>query len=145
MRLPALVPLVLLGACAAPGADIPLPPPGTPVITVSTGTSEWGSHVTEIYQGGVMVNRMSEGVGRPQTVAVVQSDGVYEQVAALLAREGPRALRRQGRIGLPCPGSVDGISASPAVGRFTAIGTGCPGGEAEFEALLTAVRGVIAN
>lgn len=138
-----IVQSVLLTACVSQPVepDIPLPPTGTPVIILSAGTSEWGFGMTRVHCGDVVETTDSGGFGGRVTRNVQIVPGAYDRVAAVLVRDGPRAVARAGPDQGLCPGSVDVIAADPAVGRFAQLTRNCQGDGAAFDALwLTALR-----
>ena len=139
----AIVQSVLLVACVSQPVkpDVPIPPAGTPVIILSAGTSEWGFGMTRIYRGDIVETTDSGGLAGRVARNIQVVPGAYDRVAAVLVREGPRAVARAGPDQGLCPGSVDVIAADPAVGRFAQLTRNCQGNGAAFDALwLTALR-----
>jgi len=138
---PTLLPaaaLALIAACAAPMADTPSrsrSQAGPAEIVLSSGQAGAGGYILTVTSDDRVVGTEITGAGR----AVGRSDtivpGAYRQLAAVLARHGPALVAQQGHIGAPCRGSLDRIVANPPVGHFESITVGCPGGEAQFEAL----------
>jgi len=139
----AIVQSVLLTACVSRPVepDFPIPPTGTAVIILSAGTSEWGFGMTRIYRTDVVETTNSGGVGGSVTRKVQAVPGANDRVAAVLVRDGPRAVAKAGPDQGLCPGSVDVIAADPAVGRFAQLTRNCQGDGAAFDALwLAALR-----
>jgi len=138
--------VLLMAGCVSPDSqpDIALPPDGTPVIVLSSGTSEWGYGSTRIYRGDLVVTTQSGGLGRTVNRTANTVPGAYDRVAAVLRRDGPRAVARAGADQGLCPGSVDVISATPPVGRFSALTRYCYGDGAAFDGLWRATTRAVA-
>ncbi len=116
--------LPMSGCDETPGAA-DLPPEGTPYISISYGTSEWGGGSIRYFATDVAVTTSWEGVGQRERVSVSElAPGTFDRAAAYLAREGPGAIARHGEISI-CPGDVEGIGAEPALGRFDWLGPTC--------------------
>lgn len=131
-------PIALLTACMAPAASpsrAATAPGHEAVIILSTGHETGGYDRYEIYASDrIVIRHLNPGSAQEQR----REDHVpqaYTRAAAFLAAEGPRTLAGAGRIGAPCPGSVDFLRAEPPVGAFREMRLGCPGGAAAFEAL----------
>jgi hypothetical protein len=144
---PALVLPPLVAACVAPDpvtAHAPRPAEDTPVIVISSGTSEWGYSLTEVFATDVVTNVTSGGIGQGAEMRSDTVPGAYARVAAVLRRQGPGTVRATGRGGAPCPGSRDTIAAVPPVGAFASLDAPCGGPSERFRALFSATTGAIA-
>lgn len=124
--------------------DDPMPD-STPLIVLSAGTSEWGYGMTEVFLGDRVISTQSGGLGQSVERSVTTVPGAYDRVAAVLSREGPRAVARAGADQGLCPGSVDVISANPPVGQFSALTRPCQGDGAPFDGLWRAALQALAS
>ncbi|MCC5976294.1 MAG: hypothetical protein JJT81_19915 [Rubellimicrobium sp.] len=134
---------ISLSGCDETTGAADLPPEGTPYISVSYGSSEWGGGSTRYFATDVAVTTRWEGVGGGERQSVTElAPGTYDRAAAWLAREGPRALARHGAISI-CPGEAGGIGAVPPVGGFDYIVPDCTRDSEAYENLRQGLMAVL--
>lgn len=115
--------LMLLTGCAS---EVPLPPPGTARIEMSTGGAFFGQTQTIIYADGTTVAAYDFPGEAPERHVRKASPDAYRAAAAVLAEQGLRAKAAQ-VPGLACVDfGADMILADPPIAGFDMISAGCP-------------------
>ena len=122
MKALALLPLLILAACAAP-------PPATRVAMIEVTTASFhGSTSTQIFADGTRIDDVGRTDGGPPSHSVTQiSPEAYARAAAVLARDGAKTKAALAQQAVPCMDyGTDLVRADPAVAGFDQVTTSCP-------------------
>ena len=131
---------LFLGACAT-GPDAP--PQGTPYVEVYSGAQLYGMSVTRIYEGDVIFFAQSDVVAGTASERYIQGrPGLWQEVAALVAAEGPRVRPETVPEDYECMDyGMDSVEAVPPLGGFSKVWATCP--DEGVQGLMQSVRDII--
>lgn len=127
VRLWGLTAVLALAACVEAGGEVPRDA-GVARIEIFSGGSFSGSSTVTVYVDDKIVTATSgpfgEGAARH---AALGRPGLYAEMVAFAAKEGPKVAQRQRRTLVACEDyGTDGVRLDPAVGGFEGLSASCP-------------------
>ncbi len=128
-----------LAACVET-AEVPVPSPGTPVITFGEGGPFNGGVETQVFANDVIVHTSFGPFDRSPDRRVRQGwPGAFAALRAALEEKGPTAARTlRGNEPACTDYGSDFVTADPPVAGLTSFGAGCP--NPAMTALLATLR-----